>query len=97
MDSSRPPEELTPEEAAEDLAPLAAAIAAADRASHGEDAPQITDAEYDAMTRRHAALEAAFPELRRPDSPSERVGAPPSSPFPKLRHSMPMLSLENAF
>jgi len=97
MDSSRPPEELTPEEAAEELARLAAAIAAADRAYHGEDAPQITDAEYDAMKRRNAALEAAFPELRRPDSPSERVGAPPSSAFSKVRHSMPMLSLENAF
>lgn len=97
MDDGRPVEDLTPEEARDELARLAAAIAAADRAYHGEDAPEITDAEYDALKRRNAAIERAFPELKRPDSPSEQVGAAPSETFAKVRHAARMMSLENAF
>jgi DNA ligase (NAD+) len=60
------------------------------------DAPEISDAEYDAMMRRLQALEAAHPELLRPDSPSQRVGGQPRAGFGKVRHSSPMLSLDNA-
>ena len=96
--STRPAvEELTAEAAEQELAELARAIADADRAYHQADAPVITDAEYDALKRRNAAIEARFPELRRPDSPSGRVGAAPSEGFAKVRHARPMLSLDNAF
>src|SRR5690606_5243437 len=93
----RPPEELSPQEAMEELATLAAALDAADRAYYQADAPTITDAEYDALTRRTAAIESQFPELKRPDSPSEQVGAAPAEGFAKARHAVPMLSLGNAF
>ncbi|CAN5732226.1 NAD-dependent DNA ligase LigA [soil metagenome] len=89
--------ELTPEDARDELARLARAIAEADEAYHGRDAPTISDAEYDALKRRNAEIEAAFPELRRADSPSGRVGAAPSEAFAKVRHEVAMLSLENAF
>ena len=87
----------TEEAAAAELAHLAAAIADADRAYHGADAPDLTDADYDALRRRNDALEAAFPSLIRPDSPSQRVGTAPASGFAKFRHAVPMLSLDNAF
>ena len=93
----RPVEELAPEAAMEELAALARAIAEADVAYHQADAPKISDADYDALKRRNAAIEARFPELRRPDSPSARVGAAPAEGFAKVRHARPMLSLENAF
>ena len=93
----RPVEELAPEAAMEELAELARAIAEADVAYHQADAPKISDADYDALKRRNAAIEARFPELRRPDSPSARVGAAPAEGFAKVRHARPMLSLENAF
>ena len=93
----RPVEELSPEAAMEELAELARAIAEADVAYHQADAPKISDADYDALKRRNAAIEARFPELRRPDSPSARVGAAPAEGFAKVRHARPMLSLENAF
>ena len=88
---------MTEAEAAQELAALAAEIARHDRAYHERDAPLITDAEYDALRRRNAAIEADFPHLVRPDSPSRRVGAGPSSSFAKVRHRVPMLSLDNAF
>ncbi len=61
------------------------------------DAPTISDAEYDALFRELEAIEAAHPELRTPDSPTQRVGAPPLAEFPPVRHRVPMLSLNNAF
>ncbi|HST73978.1 MAG TPA: NAD-dependent DNA ligase LigA, partial [Acetobacteraceae bacterium] len=92
-----PLEELTEADAAAELESLAKEIAAHDRAYHQQDAPTITDAEYDALRRRNAAIEARFPELIRPDSPSSRVGDAPAGGFAKLRHRVPMLSLDNAF
>ncbi len=94
---SVPVESLTPEEAAAELEHLAATIAYHDRLYYGEDAPEITDAAYDALVRRNRAIEARFPELIRADSPSRRVGAAPTTGFRKVRHLRPMLSLENAF
>lgn len=93
----RPADDLTPEEAQAELARLAARLAEADAAYHRDDAPVMDDAAYDALKRRNAEIEARFPELRRADSPSDRVGAAPSETFAKVRHSRPMLSLENAF
>jgi DNA ligase (NAD+) len=93
----RPTEDLTDAEAAAELAALAAEIARHDRAYHGDDAPLITDAEYDALRRRNAAIEARFPDLIRADSPSRRVGSAPAGAFGKVRHLQPMLSLGNAF
>lgn len=91
-------EDLTEAQAAADLAALAAEIAAADIAYHQNDAPEITDAEYDALRRRNAAIEARFPALKRVDSPSEAApGAAPAAGFAKARHGTPMLSLDNAF
>jgi len=92
-----PAEELTAEEAAAELEALAKEIAAHDRAYHQEDAPTVSDAEYDALRRRNDALEAAFPSLVRDDSPSRKVGAEPAAGFDKVVHARPMLSLGNAF
>ncbi len=94
---SKDPADLTAQEAAEDLAALAAELAAHDRRYHAEDAPVISDAEYDALKRRNSAIEARFPELMRDDSPSRSVGAAPAAGFAKVRHRVPMLSLDNAF
>ncbi|MDE2005326.1 MAG: NAD-dependent DNA ligase LigA [Rhodospirillales bacterium] len=91
------PARLTEAEARAELAHLAAEIARHDRLYHQQDAPEITDAEYDALRARNAAIEARFPGLIRSDSPSRRVGAPPDGGFAKLRHAQPMLSLDNVF
>ncbi|MEO4000137.1 NAD-dependent DNA ligase LigA [Mesorhizobium sp. CAU 1732] len=90
-------ENLSVEEAAEELAALAAEIAEHDRRYHGDDAPTISDADYDALRLRNAAIEAAFPELVRSDSPSTAVGAAPSGAFGQVVHAKPMLSLDNVF
>src|SRR5271167_4365615 len=76
---------------------LGAEIAEHDRRYHGEDAPTISDAEYDELRRRYTALETALPELADADSANRRVGAPPSEKFAKVRHAVPMLSLGNIF
>ncbi|MCI4663941.1 MAG: NAD-dependent DNA ligase LigA [Neomegalonema sp.] len=90
-------EELDVAAAEAELARLAAEIAAADAAYFQRDAPEISDADYDALRARNAAIEARFPELRRDDSPSNRVGAAPADGFAKAEHAVPMLSLGNVF
>lgn len=95
--AAAPVEALDDAAAAAELERLAAAIAAADEAYHGRDAPEISDAEYDALCARNAAIEARFPGLIRADSPSRRVGAAPAAGFAKVRHAAPMLSLGNVF
>lgn len=87
----------TDDDAAAELARLAAEIAHHNRAYHTDDAPEISDADYDALTRRNAAIEAAFPHLVRSDSPSLAVGAAPAAHLAKVAHARPMISLENAF
>ncbi|MGB1863785.1 MAG: NAD-dependent DNA ligase LigA [Candidatus Puniceispirillum sp.] len=98
MAGERPdPRQMSAEEAAQELAYLAERIAHHDRKYHGEDAPEISDADYDMLVARNNALEAAFPALIRPDSPSQRVGTIVSGNFGKVRHAQPMLSLSNGF
>jgi DNA ligase (NAD+) len=88
---------LTLDKAQQEYARLQAEIAEHDRRYHGEDAPIISDAEYDALRRRYTALEEAFPELAGVDSANRKVGAAPSEKFAKVRHRVPMLSLGNIF
>ena len=88
---------LTEDEAAIELARLAKEIAEHDQRYHGQDAPSITDAEYDALRMRNRELEELYPELVREDSPSKTVGSTLQSKFEKITHVVPMLSLDNAF
>jgi DNA ligase (NAD+) len=88
---------LTLKKAQDEHARLQTEIAEHDRRYHGEDAPIISDAEYDELRRRYAALEEAFPQLAGADSLSRKVGAAPSEKFAKVRHRVPMLSLGNIF
>jgi DNA ligase (NAD+) len=90
-------EELTEAAAKAELKRLAAEIAEHDRRYYQEDAPSVSDAAYDGLRRRNDEIEARFPHLVRPDSPSRRVGAALSGRFKKIRHALPMLSLDNAF
>jgi DNA ligase (NAD+) len=90
-------EALSEREAARELARLAFQIGYHDRLYHQQDAPEISDADFDALVRRNLDIEARFPHLRRSDSPSLRVGAAPAEGFDKVTHSVPMLSLGNAF
>src|SRR5688572_3733357 len=90
--------ELPESEAAVELERLAREIARHNRLYHADDAPEISDAEYDALVRRNAELEAAFPQLVRADSPSAAVGHEVSaSPLSKVQHEVRMMSLDNAF
>ncbi|MGC9417329.1 MAG: NAD-dependent DNA ligase LigA [Rhodovulum sp.] len=92
-----PVENLTEAQARVELDRLAHEIAQADLFYHRDDAPEISDAAYDALKLRNTAIEARFPTLKRKDSPSERVGASPAEGFAKVRHERRMLSLGNAF
>jgi len=92
-----PVDKLSPAEAEDELARLAVEIAEHDRRYHGEDKPVITDADYDALRIRNAAIETRFPDLVRSDSPTGTVGAPPAEGFAKVRHAVPMLSLAKAY
>ena len=96
MDAT-PIEKLNKSEAGRELARLADILARANAAYHTHDAPEISDAQYDAFKRRNAAIEARFPELKRADSPSDVVGAKPADGFSKVQHAVRMLSLGNAF
>ncbi|MDQ2878311.1 MAG: NAD-dependent DNA ligase LigA [Pseudomonadota bacterium] len=87
----------TDADAAAALAHLAAEIAHHNKRYHTDDAPEIGDGDYDALVRRNAAIEAAFPHLVRPDSPGKQVGAAPASHLAKVAHARPMMSLDNAF
>jgi DNA ligase (NAD+) len=87
----------TDHDAAAELATLAAEIARHNALYHTHDAPEISDADYDALTRRNAAIERAFPHLVRDDSPSRQVGAAPAGHLAKVAHARPMMSLDNAF
>ncbi|MBV9540459.1 MAG: NAD-dependent DNA ligase LigA [Alphaproteobacteria bacterium] len=95
--STKSVDKLTVKEAEKELDRLAAEIAEHDRRYHAEDAPTISDADYDTLRRRNSEIEARFPLLVRADSPSHRVGAAVSDKFAKVIHARPMLSLDNAF
>ncbi|HKA78815.1 MAG TPA: NAD-dependent DNA ligase LigA [Xanthobacteraceae bacterium] len=90
-------EKLTEAQAEAELKRLAAEIGAHDKRYYQDDAPTVSDAEYDALRRRYDAIEARFPALRTADSLSTKVGAAPSGRFAKVAHTVPMLSLGNAF
>ncbi len=92
-----PVAELTHPEAESEIARLAESLAAANAAYHQDDAPVLSDAEYDRLKRRNAAIEGRFPDLKRSDSPSEQVGYAPATGFAKIRHARRMMSLDNAF
>jgi DNA ligase (NAD+) len=97
-DGSRTPVgDLTERQAKAEHARLADEIAGHDRRYYQDDAPTVSDADYDALRRRYGAIEARFPQLRTSESLTQRVGATPSARFAKVRHAVPMLSLDNAF
>jgi DNA ligase (NAD+) len=95
--SETPVEDLKEKQAKAEHAQLAAEITAHDRRYYQDDAPTVSDAEYDRLRRRYGEIEARFPQLRTLASLTQRVGAAPSARFAKVRHAVPMLSLDNAF
>jgi len=95
--SKTPVSSLTEKQAKAEHARLAGEIAAHDKRYYQEDAPVISDAEYDRLRQRYQAIEARFPDLRTLESLTMRVGAAPARGFAKVRHAVPMLSLDNAF
>ena len=97
MDGTDDIDSLTEDAAAAELARLADILARADAAYHRDDAPEMSDAEYDRLKARNRAIEDRFPHLKRADSPSDTVGAAPAEGFEKYRHARAMLSLGNAF
>src|SRR6058998_3263298 len=88
---------LTKAQAKIELKRLTLELERHDKAYYQEDAPKISDAQYDALRKRFNAIEARFPEFVTSDSPSQKIGAAPSGKFRKVRHAVPMLSLDNAF
>ncbi|MBC8240669.1 MAG: NAD-dependent DNA ligase LigA, partial [Alphaproteobacteria bacterium] len=92
-----PVSELSEDLAKAELARLALEIGFHNKAYYQNDKPEISDAGYDQLRQRNSAIEDKFPNLKRTDSPSDKVGAPVADGFAKLRHSRPMLSLGNAF
>ena len=88
---------LTPDQARSELARLARLLQQANIDYHQNDSPSLSDAEYDRLKRRNAAIEARFPALKREDSPSDQIGAAAAEGFGKITHALPMLSLGNAF
>jgi DNA ligase (NAD+) len=90
-------DDLSEKQAKAEHAKLEAEIAEHDRRYYQDDAPSVSDAAYDALRQRYNAIEARFPDLKTLDSLSRRVGAAPSARFAKVRHAVPMLSLDNAF
>src|SRR5690348_1017810 len=90
-------EDLNEKQAQAEHARLAAEIAEHDRRYYQDDAPSVSDAAYDALRQRYNAIEARFPQLRTAESLTQHVGAAPSARFAKVRHAVPMLSLDNAF
>src|ERR1700677_4274429 len=90
-------ESLTEKQAKAEHARLAAEIAEHDRRYYQEDAPTVSDAEYDRLRQRYGAIEAQFPQFRTRESLTQRVGSAPSARFAKVRYAVPMLSLDNAF
>ncbi len=97
VSADTPTKDLSEQAAKAELARLAELLEQANRAYHTDDAPDITDADYDALKRRNAEIEARFPALKRQDSPSDQVGAAPAEGFSKVTHAVAMLSLSNAF
>jgi DNA ligase (NAD+) len=95
--SDIPVDQLTESDAREELDRLTAELARHDALYHGQDAPEISDADYDTLKRRALAIEDLFPDLTSPASPSQVVGAAASGQFAPVRHGVPMLSLDNAF
>ena len=90
-------EDLTEDMAKDELTRLADLLNMANKAYHSDDDPMMTDAEFDALKKRNNDIELKFPELKRSDSPTEKVGALPSETFSKIKHSKRMYSLANAF
>lgn len=97
MNERTPVDKLTKDAASDEIEYLSKQIEEADIAYYQQDDPALSDAEYDNLRQRLLALEEQFPSLRRKDSPSDKIGAAPSSRFVKVQHSQPMLSLDNAF
>ncbi|MDP5216340.1 NAD-dependent DNA ligase LigA [Ruegeria sp. 2205SS24-7] len=97
MSDTQSVDTLTQDQARDELARLTGLLDRANQAYHVSDAPEISDAEYDALKRRNAAIEARFPDLKRDDSPSDQVGARAADGFSKVTHAVRMLSLGNAF
>ena len=97
MSGDKRASEMTEDEARAELSALAEKLAVANEAYHVDDAPEISDADYDRLKRRNREIEDAFPHLKRADSPTEQVGAAPAEGFGKIAHARPMLSLGNAF